>query len=192
MRAKIKKTLGVIFALSTISILFWGAYLLIKNTWDYLSHLDSSLSTGIIAASTTVIVSVLSILISKHLETKSIINNSLREKKTPTYENIINFIFRITFASKIGEEPPSEKEMIRFFTDTTRDLVVWGSNDMIKAFSKFRDESIANAKGNSTSNVLFTVEDLMIAIRKDLGHSSGVLKRGDILRLYINDLNEHL
>ncbi|MDG9930614.1 MULTISPECIES: hypothetical protein [unclassified Pseudomonas] len=192
MKSKIKKILSLIFSLLVIAATLWGTYSLAKYIWRQISNLDSTLSTGIIAASTTVIVSVLSILVSKHLETKTIINNTLRERKTPTYENIINFIFKITFAEKLGEKQPSEKEMIKFFTDTTRDLVVWGSNDMILAFSKFREGAIANEKGNSSSNILFIVEDLMLAIRKDLGHSSSSIKRGDILRLYINDVDNYL
>lgn len=188
MKNKIKNIVNISLGLSIIAGAIWGVYIIFATTWEHLSKLDSTLSTGIIAASTTVIVSVISILISKHLETKTLTNNSIREKKIPIYEKIINFIFKIAFADKLGQKPPSEKEMIEFFTETTRTLVVWGSNDMIRAFSKFREGAVEK----SPNEILFVVEDLMFAIRKDLGHEAKKLKRGDILRLYVNDIDQHL
>ena len=43
-----------------------------------------------------------------------------------------------------------------------------------------------------TSKLMFGVEDLFRAIRKDLGHGDLLLQRGDILRLYINDVDTFL
>lgn len=34
------------------------------------------------------------------------------------------------------------------------------------------------------------VEDFLVSLRKDLGHDVGKFKRGDILRIFINDYSE--
>jgi hypothetical protein len=33
--------------------------------------------------------------------------------------------------------------------------------------------------------------DLMLAVRKDLGYKNNKLNRGDLLRIFINDLEQH-
>ncbi|WP_166835951.1 hypothetical protein [Rheinheimera pleomorphica] len=131
------------------------------------------------------------------------IKAQLRQKKVPVYERIIEFIFLITFAEKLGKKFPSEREMVQFFADTTRDLVIWGSKDMVKAFGDFRNQIIvpqitsessqinAGAKIAEASRIMGAVEDLLFAVRKDLGHSTAGVKRGDLLKLYINDVEKY-
>ncbi len=56
-----------------------------------------------------------------------------------------------------------------WFTDTTEKLSIWGSDDLILAFDKFKN-------GFSTENPyqgMFAFENLLLAIRKDLGHMAG-------------------
>lgn len=114
----------------------------------------------------------------------------LRAKKVPIYEKIINFIFSFTFAEKLGEKQPTEKEIIKFFAEVTQELVIWGSDEIIDAFYKFRMENIDNANGiqSEPTEILFTVENLLLAIRKDLGHKNQNIPRGKLLSLFINDL----
>lgn len=142
----------------------------------------------------TIVVSFATIFFSKQQEYKIKIANQLHEKKIPIYEKIIEFIFSIAFQKKLGEKKPSEKEVMKFFVNTTKDLVIWGSKDIIEAYGNFKEESqnLPNAENNSPMKILSKVEDLMFAIRKDLGHNDIGMKRGDIMRLYITDLSEHL
>jgi hypothetical protein len=39
---------------------------------------------------------------------------------------------------------------------------------------------------------LFWLEELMIEIRRDVGYPTTTLKRGDILRLWVNDIDQYL
>ncbi len=187
-----RKQLALGFAL--IAILLYVAYLLIAQIWDIFSSVDPKLALGLIAASATVIVSLISVLVSKNLERKALILAHLREKKIPTYEKIIDFIFKITFADKLNKKTPSEKEMVVFMAEITQELVIWGSDEMLEAFYKFRMQSIESSEGNATKpfDVLFTVEDLLLAIRKDLGHKNKNLPRGKILGLFVNDIEQIL
>ena len=79
---------------------------------------------------------------------------------------------------------------MKVLADITQELVIWSSDDVIDAFYKFRMENIEDEKQAPTSNILFRIEDLLIAIRKDLYHK--MVKRGKILGLFINDIEEYL
>lgn len=182
-----KKAFQIILALLLLAGLVYIAYIGFGKVWSIFKSIDPTLAAGIVAASATVLVSVVTIVLSKRQEQKLEIENQLREKKVPVYEKIIEFIFLITFADKLGKKQPTDKEMIRFFADTTRELVIWGSHDMVKAFGDFRDSMMSMSEKKDPAHVLASVEDLLFAVRKDLGHGS-YKKRGDILRLYINDL----
>lgn len=182
-----KKLFKILLALLLLAGLSYLAYLGFGKVWAVFQSIDPTLAAGIIAASATVFVSVVTVVLSKRQEQKVEIENQLREKKVPVYEKIIEFIFLITFADKLEKKQPTEKEMIRFFADTTRDLVIWGSHDMVRAFGDFRDSLMSMPVEDDPAHVLASVEDLLFAVRKDLGHDSDT-KRGDILRLYINDL----
>ena len=184
----------IALGLILLGLLVFGGYLLIAKIWDVFSSIDPKLGAGLVAASATILVSVFTVLVSKHLERKAEILALLREKKIPTYEKIINFIFNLTFAEKLGKKQPSEKEMIKFMAEITQELVIWGSDEMLEAFYKFRMASIENADGTVTDpySVLFMVEDLLLAIRKDLGHKNKNISRGKILGLFVNDLPNEL
>ncbi len=112
----------IILGLIIIGIIFYVGYLLIVKLWSIFSTIDPRLGAGIVAASATVIVSLISVLVSKHLDKKAEILAHLREKKVPTYEKIIEFIFNITFSEKLGKEKPTEIEMIKFMADVTQEL----------------------------------------------------------------------
>lgn len=185
-----KKVFQVIFAIILLVLISYGLYVVLSKIWVVFKTIDATLAAGIIAASATIIVSVITVMLSKRQEQKVEIQAQLREKKVPVYEKIIEFIFLITFADKLGKKQPSEKEMIKFFADTTRDLVIWGSHDMVIAFGDFREALMSMPNNEDTTHILASVEDLLFAVRKDLGHHSGV-QRGDVLRLYINDLPEY-
>lgn len=150
-------------------------------------ELGAALATGFVA----VVVTVLSVAVSKYYERRSAVEQALREQKVPIYERLIDFVFRITFAEKRGETVPTEQEMVLFMTELTRDLVIWGSPDVIRSFSSFKRLS-SSAGSGSHIPIMFAVEDIFRAIRKDLGHGDTLLKKGDILAIYINDIDEYL
>jgi len=146
-------------------------------------------AVAIVAAAATVIVSVITLVISKILEGRASITQELRAKKTPIYENIISTLYRVQFAEKLGEEPLSEKELIKFFADITEKLTIWGSDGVIRAFSDFR---LATTRGADGLDILLIYENLLLEIRKDLGHKNTNLKKGMILSLTVNDIDRYL
>lgn len=186
-RQKLSKLFFMVFSILVTIGCVWLVYSGIRFVWSTLSSVNPSLAVGIIAAGSTIIVSLATVLISKHLEQKALIRNQQREKKIPIYEELLEFLFRVARAAKDdGKNMPSEKEIADFMFKFTQTLIIWGSDDVVLAFVKFRDPS------RQPSNILFAVEDIWSAIRKDLGHSNKGISKGMLLRLIINDMDKFL
>jgi hypothetical protein len=123
----------------------------------------------------------------KYFERKYIVSQEQRVKRTPIYQELITFIFKLLPAKE--EERLSEGEQIEFMKKFTETVLLWGSNEVIKEWSLFRMNIINSSQ---SSNNLFLLENVLIAIRKDLGHKSTGIKKGDILRLFVNDIDDFL
>jgi ABC-type multidrug transport system fused ATPase/permease subunit len=177
-----------IFGLIIIGILGWGFIYLIKWIIEGLSKLNPNMAVAIVAGSVTVTVSILSVIISRHLENRAQIIKEHREKKIPVYEAQIKFLFKILMGSKTGKAP-NEKEIIEFMSDNTQRIMIWGSDSVLAEFVKFRRLSLIADKLESPIDFMITYEDFLKEIRKDLGHKNKGLKRGDILSLFVNDID---
>jgi hypothetical protein len=84
-----------------------------------------------------------------------------------------------------------EDDLAIFFQEFTQKIIIWGDEDVIRKWLAFRLHSI-NHKPDSDNHIFFVYEDLLLAIRRDIGQSNFKLKKGDMLKLFINDLDEHL
>lgn len=181
------------FSVGVVFLIFVGylVYILMNSLWVMFSHINPTVGAGLIAATATIIVSVISVLFAKRLEYKAVLLKEHREKKIPIYEQMVQLIFRFAFAEKIGLEPLTEKELISKMAWFTENIVVWGSDDLVIAWNKFRVFSLSN-NGLPNHGILFEVENLLLAIRKDLGHGNRGVGRGKILALFINDIDKYL
>ena len=179
----------IILSFAIFTLILWGLLKLLQLLWQAFSQVNPTLGAGIIAAAATIVVSVISVLVAKRLEYRAILEKEHREKKIPFYEGMVKFIFRLTFAQKLNLEPLSDQEMVHQMAIFTENLVVWGSNDVIDAWFKFRNHSINNA---SLDSIMFDIEDILLAIRRDLGHSNKGLVKGKILGLFINDIHQNI
>lgn len=86
-----------------------------------------------------------------------------------------------------------EKEMQEFFIEFTQKLMIWGSDEVVAQWSKYRRVLIKHSEdGQSDSNDMFELENLLLAIRKDTGHKNKNLKKGDLLGLFVNDIENYI
>lgn len=85
-----------------------------------------------------------------------------------------------------------------FFTEFVTPLLMSGSDDVIKAWVDFqRAWARAHPAGQADDDTvdiqsMLAFETVLRAIRKELGHSNSDLAPGDLLRVYINDLDQYL
>jgi hypothetical protein len=151
--------------------------------------LRSELATAIIAAAATIIVSLLSVMASKFYERRDNVERESRTKKIPVYEQATALIFTIIHQGKPGYPTITSDETLRRYSELTQGVIVWGSDGVLKAFGEFRVASL-QIKEKGVAPLLVSIEDLMLAVRKDLGYKNSGLRRGDVLRLFINDLEQ--
>ena len=181
-------------------------------TWLF-DGVDPTVSAAIVAAAATTLVSVLGVTLGRFLERRHQIDLELREQKVPIYTEFVEGLLTVfasanassddqedaaisashtnmSSAKTIDAVPASAEQLdlLEFLTRMTPKLMIWGSNDVIVKWSQFR----RGADKHPPIDYMFMMEDLLTAIRKDLGHSGGGIARGDLLGLYINDIDDHL
>lgn len=189
MNSKVKQTISTIAGLAILIGTGWLLVLAFIELSKWYGTLSESIQTGIIAAVPILVVAILGYFANKSLETRRSIEQAMRPKKLELYDSFLKFIMSI-FANESVTKRPTEKEMIKYFVTKTPELMTFASNEVIEKWGKMRttlsDESIPNEQK------MFTVEELFISIRKDLGHNKRGFHKGDVLRLFINDVDNYL
>jgi hypothetical protein len=111
-----------------------------------------------------------------------------RAKKVPEYEEFIGFLMDMFFAAKLDKKPLNERQIVAGFVKWTKPLLIWGSDEVVRKWGRLRVDMAENTGVEG----LFWLEELMIEIRRDVGYPTTTLKRGDILRLWVNDIDQYL
>ena len=180
----------LIFIVIILGVIAFSIYIF----WKLIEKSPINVSTTIIVASSTVLLSIITLIISKSWERKLNIENEMRLKKIPIYEEFMTFwfknIFSINKENKI--EPLSQDEIVRSMGTFTEKIIIWGSDSVIKNYSNFRQFSFNADRNDEEHMKLFIIlfEQLLFSIRKDLGHKNYGLKTGDIISLFMTDFHK--
>lgn len=100
---------------------------------------------------------------------------------------VYNLFFEIVEAFQ-NEEIDTNKlsnDYKKKFQQLNRGLILWASPEVIKAYLSF-----STVASNDSKNILFTVDMVYQAIRKDLANSNFNLNKGDLIRLNLKDPEE--
>ena len=186
---KAQVALGFLLLAGILTLGYWA----IATIWDALFG-SPAIGAGIAAATLTGALAIVSTFVTKHLDRNATIVSQLREKKVPVYEKVIQLVFSIAFAGNGGRTRLSEREIVGLMADITEQLTIWGSDELVQEYHKFRMSSIRQAAGQAQDprEPLIAITDLMLAIRKDLGHNNKGISRRTILGLFVNDLPDDI
>lgn len=182
-----KKTLGIIISLVVIFSLLYGIYLLLSRLFLSIDELNPNVVASIIAALTAVF----GILYNQHQTKIREIQETHRSKKVELYNEFMEMMFDFLDKEKQGKyksvaEGKLPREVELKFMKFHRGLITWGSSDVIQKYIAFRNY----ANMPKSANLLKYVNDLLMSIRKDLGNSNFMLKKGDLLKVFIIDPDE--
>ncbi len=198
--------IGIIVILGLAGFLLWGLAKIWILFWDYISHSQPTVGAAIIATSGTVLVSVFSVVLARFFEKnkelaikRQEIEHEIREKHIPTYQELVQFLFKVFQLSKTAAKL-SEEEINDFFVGFTEKILVWGSDRFIRDFSAFREAIILYAQqqksGQATNDdltkAMLALEVLLYSIRADCGHANKELGKGDLLTFFINDIRDYV
>lgn len=169
--------------------------------------LENDIAVAIVTAGATVFVSVFSAVWARKSEKAQAIEQQIREKKTPVYEEFIGIAFDIIWAGRNQanqeQNDPSQRKQrsestkgktpnpVERLQELTPDLIIWGTDEVIASWVEFRKVA-ANSNKDKPMEIMLVFEAFMNAIRKDLGHNDNLLKKGDLLKIFINDIDKHL
>lgn len=184
-----KTLLGALPGLAVVGLLGFGFYRFLVGLLQEFGNLDSEIAKVVAAGSLTVLVSVGTLVLGKILEARAAVRQDLRDKKTGVYEKTIHEVYSILFSEMLGKEKLTEDQAKAVVAELAEILTIWGSDRVLKSFGDFKVKTMESPEA---INSLFYIEDLWYAIRKDLGHKNKGLGRGDILRVFVNDIKAHV
>lgn len=164
--------IGSYFLIKLVGV---GILKFLENLIDFSSKLDAV----IIVALITAIVTIVSGIVSKFIDYKQKRSEYLSQKREEPYAEFINVYYKMQEkVSKHEEYQPDE--MFEDIQKFQKKLMLWGSNRVVKAWIDFRTNT-----SSDSSNVLFYMENILYAIRKDMGYRN--LGKGKLLSMTIND-----
>ena len=152
----------------------------------FTSSLDAVIIVALITGSVSVVGVIFTSVVAKIVEYHQKRMEYLYRKREKPYYDFIEMVYKIQQQEKLGEKY-SEKEIERDMNKFSQQLTLWGSNKVIQKFIKFRKSAASN---ENKTDILFASEDLMYAMRSDMGLPK--MKKGFLLSININDIENIL
>ncbi len=184
--------LGVLLA---ILMLVLGLAVLAGIVWAIraLIRLSPETLAAIVAATAAILVALVSAFAGRHIERSREIEQEHRRQKFPMYEEFMAFWFKVMASQKPGVQQVSEQQGVQFMTEWTQKLVLWGGDAAIKEMSAFWQwtSRLEDAASADPIEWLVRFEDLLLAIRRDLGHSNKGIARGELLGSFVMDAGQY-
>jgi len=173
--------LGIVAVLLLVGLIGLGVW----AVW-HLATKGSETLAVIISAS----VALITVTLTKYYERKNAVEAELRAQKVPIYEEFIQFMLN-TLLKHSKEGTANEESVVSFFQDFTPRIALWGSDEVLLAYQRFRAFG-TKMDHNSQNNpeIIFLFEEIVLAMRRDLGFKNAGFDRGAILSLFITDVEK--
>lgn len=178
---------NTIIGFALIGLLVFGLYkifvavaLAIKSIpWG---SLDPTWGVALIAG----IISVAGIITGQILTRRSAIKLENRKKQIESYDAFLDTIFHF-----FNEEDQTKKDQLmnKINFDFTHDVMLWGSRKVLKKYFEFKE--FAKLHSEDGMGMLKKLEELIFAMRSDLGHSRK-MQSGELLSIMFNEPSNEL
>ena len=145
--------------------------------------MDSEFILGGISIFLTFIIAILGWVMQRKIEQIKIMENQLSDKKYNAYADLVGIFFSLLKNVK-KEKDTNQKVLMDKMLESKKNIFMYGSDKVVKAFSKWLCSSTTRENNEQQMNKLL---ELMIEIRKDMcGHSSKISKYDLLLNLIQN------
>lgn len=146
--------------------------------------MDANLIITILTIALPIIATILGWIIHRKTEKIKIMQNQLSDKKYQAYADIVSTFYSILKDSK-NHKTTNQKALMEQMIDSKRDILMYGSDSVFKAFNNYLVKSSENTDATTTMNSFL---DFIIAIRKDMcGKQTKVTKRDILINLVQNE-----
>jgi flagellar motor component MotA len=144
----------------------------------------SNLDAVVIVALITGGLSFVGVVISKMIDYFEARREYLTQKREEPYGQFIDMVYKIQRNAK-EQGLYTEEQMLADVVEFSKGITLWGSPRVVNKWVKFRENG---ANPESAYENMFVLEDIMNAMRKDLGLRK--VPKGNLLAFFVNDIKE--
>ncbi len=167
-----------------LAALLVGVWLLLSSFVRSVLRLDKEVAAAIIAASGTLIVAVLSIVLTNRSNKLRELAEAQRPEKMKVYASYMEFIFELLKSTK--KKDPADlatslpEDFQERWLDFKRGLIGWASPDVIKELIAMEDVGTENPQ-----KALTQFDRVLREMRRDLGVSNRGLAPGQLIQVFL-------
>ena len=169
-----------------LSIFVMGLIIFLVKAIIKVFRASSKLDSVIVVAMITGFLSIVGNVGSKFYEQKKKREEYLAQKREKSYGQFVDMIYKLQ-NSVDNPDTYTEENMKKDLSKFSKEITLWGSSNVVKKWDEFRLNGNISNNGN---NNLFLIEEIINAMRKDLGVKK--TKKGDLLAFFVNDIKEIL
>lgn len=164
-------SLLVFSILGTIGLVLWYSIPIIRAA-------DANVQASIVGIFGVFITGILTNVYTKRRE----INARHFSEKREAYGKIIDVVVDAMSLAKSGKSA-STKRLTNKMIANKKELMIWGGSEVIQLWNQFELESANNS--TDPYNALVLMEQVLRALRRDLGHDDHSLEFGNLIGLLI-------
>jgi predicted membrane metal-binding protein len=190
----IKAFLGLVILAIVAALVF----VVLGFLWGGLVELPPAVLSPLLVTAGTVVSVVVTVAGGQLLQRRAETEKAQRPRKVEIYERFMEKWAELLQLGKTPEQRkainPSDPKTVQYLAQFSREVILWGSDGVLKEYARFMGQTRESASGvsNSGEEALFLFEQTLFQIRRDLGHSNRGLVEGDVLRLFVTDIDKVL
>lgn len=169
-------------SLAVLAGLLFGAYMIVTGIWTAFSKLKLEIAVAIVAATTTVLVSVLTVVLGKYFERQREVEAHFRDRKLALYEQFLDQFFRLFQEQDQQAKPDDANTLTQFLKEWQKRIVLRGSPGVLKAYFNWKNHV---TKEVPDADSLFLMDEFFRELRADVGQSSRGLRKGAFSNLIL-------
>lgn len=167
-----KELIKALALISIITALILVAYVASLYIVAPSKTIDKTVLAGLIIA----IFSFVTFLLSKYFEWYFQQITILRTNKERTYKNLSKLFIGYLKSIKSGNKDTDS--LVETTFECQEELLIWGSDEVVLKYAQYRDNS------KNQDKLICSIENLFLAIRKDLGHKNKKFTPGTLMKIF--------
>jgi hypothetical protein len=148
--------------------------------WAFIKGVDKD--PAVVGTVFTAVAGIVVVVYQRRREKHQELERSHREQMSPIYQQLVETL------KDVGEKEDGAN--VSFFKDLATKMLLYGPTPVVKAWIEWHRTGVSDDPSNLAGMLAW--EKVLFAMREDLGHDNSGLKTGDLLRIYVNDIDELL
>ncbi len=182
-----KKLESTVVGLVAMVGVCFGSFLAVRGLLHWVASLKKEQAVAAVGIFGLVITPLVSYVTTRAIENRKLSGQAALDHKIGVYEQFVQIIIS---AVGLGDaEKISEDQIQARLSELAPSMMIYASNQVLKEWRTFRNISGDTNDGRAS---LFQMESVIRAMRKDLGHGSLTSMKGDILAVFVNDIEDNV